>query len=56
MKEDIEIYEVTTIEECKVCNQMFSELIMYETQFDESIIPRVDITNELWVEEIRLFF
>ena len=45
MRRDIVIKRVTTIEECKVCNQMFSELIMYETQFDKSIIPHVDINN-----------
>lgn len=45
MNKDIVIKRVTTIEECKACNQMFSELLGYEMQFDNSILPRMDVSN-----------
>ncbi len=45
MNKDIVVKRVTTVEECKVCNQMFAELVGYEMQFDNSILPRMDISN-----------
>lgn len=45
MNKDIIIKRVTTVEECKICNQMFAELVGYEMQFDNSILPRMDVSN-----------
>ena len=41
----INIKKAETIAECEECNQMLCELIKYEIAFDESIVPRTNISD-----------
>ena len=41
----INIKKVDCVEECKDCNQMLSELMQYETSFDNTIVPNLKIEN-----------
>ncbi|MBR6778826.1 MAG: GNAT family N-acetyltransferase [Clostridia bacterium] len=44
MKKDILIKKVDTIEECKICNNLFAELIEFERNFDDTIVtcPKIE--------------
>lgn len=45
MEKKIIIKKAETIEECRICNRFLEELSLYETQFDDSIFARENITN-----------
>lgn len=40
MNTNVLIKKVESVEDCKVCDEMFEELVLYETQFDGLIIPQ----------------
>lgn len=42
---EIIIKKAETIEECKACNQMLTELISYEIPFDDQIVQRLNIED-----------
>jgi len=45
MKQDIFVKKVENIDECKMCNNLLTELISYETSFDNTIIPNMHIED-----------
>ena len=45
MERDVLIKKVNSKEECKICNQLLSELMQYEVQFDDTIVPKLNIEN-----------
>ena len=45
VNDSILIKRVDNVEDCKACNNMYAELVLYESAFDDLIVPQTQIEN-----------